>query len=187
MNNHQSLIEVAQELMSQKQKPQEFTKFAKEVCEILNVSEEDYYQKAADLYTDMTTSAIFVYCGEETFDLKCRQEISLYEKDSSHFKEGLSDTDEQLKELELRRQEDSYYDDEDEDSFGDLLDDEEDDETFDILGSEVVDDYSIETEDDEDDDEDVEYNTYEKTEFEDEFDEDEYDTVMDKYEDLYED
>ncbi len=86
-----SILENAIELMGKKKGPQPIRKFLRELSEICGLDFDDA-ELMMSIYTDITTSALFVYCGdnEETgdvdmWDLKSRHPLSLYEKDGSYF------------------------------------------------------------------------------------------------------
>ena len=96
MSKQMSMLEVAVELMKPKKNPQPFLKLAREVFDVKGYNYTKDKEKVAQFYMDLISSAKFVYCGEEKFDLKERQEISMVEKD---FKEGESDIKDLEKEL----------------------------------------------------------------------------------------
>ncbi len=86
-----SLIELATELMNKKKKPQNIYKFLKELAEISGLDSNDS-KIMSKMYTDITTSSVFVYCGddEETkekdrWDLKHNHPLSLFDKEGSYF------------------------------------------------------------------------------------------------------
>ena len=72
-----SMLEAAELLIKRKIKPQKFTKIAKEVFELMGLSDvDDLDIRTAQLYTDLSLSGKFVATGEDMWDLKSRQ---LYE------------------------------------------------------------------------------------------------------------
>jgi len=72
-----SMLEAAELLIKRKIKPQKFSKIAKEVFELMGLSDvEDLDVRTAQLYTDLSLSGKFVATGEDMWDLKSRQ---LYE------------------------------------------------------------------------------------------------------------
>ena len=85
MNMEQkSLLEVAISLMKSKRTQQKIQKLIKEVIEIKGIQEDDY-DTISQLYLDITTSGAFVYVGDDSWDLKERQSIDLWDKDGSFF------------------------------------------------------------------------------------------------------
>jgi len=72
-----SMLEAAELLIKRKIKPQKFSKIAREVFELMGLSNvEDLDSRTAQLYTDLSLSGKFVATGEDMWDLKSRQ---LYE------------------------------------------------------------------------------------------------------------
>lgn len=172
MNTSQmSMIEVAEYLMSQKRKPQKFMTLAKEVAEMKGFNAEDNLEVIAQFYTDIILSSKFVYRGDETFDLKNRQIIDLYDKDSAYFNEGLDEVEELVKKRDARPKKEIIIEEpkiEQRRIILPIFDDEEDDRKYidDIFNDEEeteTDEYVEDIEDEEDD----------------------YNEIMDDYEDMY--
>lgn len=82
-----SLIEVAELLISKKKKPQLFSKIFQEVCEMKGLSKTEQDVIISQFYVDLTISAKFVYCGNNTWNLKNREAIELWDKDGAYFNE----------------------------------------------------------------------------------------------------
>jgi len=77
IHNELSMLEAAELLIKRKIKPQKFNKIAKEVFELMGLSDaQDLDIRTAQLYTDLSLSGKFVATGEDMWDLKSRQ---LYE------------------------------------------------------------------------------------------------------------
>lgn len=178
-----SMIEVAENLMKKKKTPQPIRKLIKEVAELKGVSEDPDFM--TQLYVDITTSAKFVYCGEDNWDLKERQSLDLWDKDGSYFNQG-EDLDEDEEDGitvdDYNLEEEVEEDEEDEivcPECGYFLtaDEVEENTKSDgiacpkcgkVFGKKAV------SQDEDDDAEEEEY-----------IDEDEYNDMMDDYEDLY--
>lgn len=164
-----SMLEVAIKLMNKKKNKQPISKIIKETLEMKGIEDTDGTY-AAQLYIDITTSSLFVYMGDEEWDLKVRQSLDEWDKDGSAF-----NTDVEEDEEEIEESADEYYSiDEDDvqsdDEYESDYEDDEDELDSDDLDTEVYD------EDDEDDEDDNDY-----------MDEDSYNNIMDDYEDMYED
>lgn len=158
-----SLLEVAIEYMTGKKTPQKISKIIEDVLSIKGLDADDY-DSMAKLYSDITTSAKFVFCGDDNWDLKERQSLDLWDKDGSYFNNTDDDYEDEIDEDsdETTLADYSLNDDlEEEEKDLDDFDDSDDDEDDDIIDH------------DEDDD--------------DYLDEDKYNDMMDDYEDLYED
>ena len=165
MNTEQlSMLEVAAELLNQKKTPQLITTLIQEVLELKGLDDPNGVL-ATQLYTDITTSSAFVFCGEGKWDLKTRQSLEVFDRDGSYFNTG-EEYEEEEETIEL----DDYNIDEDEESIEDDEDEDEDDEYYDDY------DYSLDDLDPTEDDDEVSF-----------LDEQEYNDIMDDYEDMYED
>ncbi len=83
----QSLIDSAERITRKKKTPMDLYELFDIVC-----AEKDYPEKTkkaliTQFYTDLITSAKFVYTGDNTWDLKEYQKTDLREKDGSYYKE----------------------------------------------------------------------------------------------------
>ena len=67
-----SMLEVAVKLMNDKKTQQPISKIIKEVLEMKGIDDPngDY---ASQLYLDITTSSLFVYMGDDEWNLKSRE------------------------------------------------------------------------------------------------------------------
>ncbi len=177
--SQKSMLEVTIELMGKKRKPQKATDLIKDTLELKGITDADG-SLATQLYVDITTSALFVYCGEGEWDLKERQDISLWDKDGSFFSNGIIEEDDEdeitADDYELASDDDEFVDIDDED---DTLDtativtatDDDDEDIVDIDDTFIP--YSTDYDDD--------------TISESFLDEDKYNDYMDDYEELYDD
>ena len=172
-----SMLEVAVKLMNDKKTQQPISKIIKEVLEMKGIDDPngDY---ASQLYLDITTSSLFVYMGDDEWNLKSRESLDEWDKDGSAFNSGDVEEDEDEDDVESV---DDYYsigDDEDEDSSSDEDSDDISEDNYDDDDEEddtelESDDLVTETYDEDDEDED------------DYMDEDSYNDIMDDYEDMY--
>lgn len=82
INQEMSMLEVAELLIQRKIKPQKFEKIAKEVCEMMSLTDDEFQSKLAQFYTDLTLSGKFVTVGEDKWDLKSRQKYDVANYDT---------------------------------------------------------------------------------------------------------
>ena len=162
-----SMLEVAIELLSAEEAEMPIYTLIEKVLELKELEDPNGYL-ATQLYTDITTSSLFVFCGEGKWDLKSRQSLEVYGRDGSFYSckdEDVidSDSDVTVDDFNVAYDDDDYRD-EDSDDYDDYDDDYYDYE----MGLDDIDP-------NEDDDE-VNY-----------LDEQEYNDIMDDYEDMYED
>ncbi len=165
-----SMLEVAIKLMNEKRTKQPISKLIKEVLEMKGITDEDG-EHAAQLYIDITTSSLFVYMGNDEWDLKSRQSLDEWDKDGSAFNTDVVEDDEE----DNIKPEDYYLPEEDEDLSKSDDEDEEvsedDEDEEDLIDNDVI----VTNFDDDDDDD-----TLDKF-----IDEDAYNDIMDDYEDMY--
>ncbi|MDE5715273.1 MAG: DNA-directed RNA polymerase subunit delta [Anaeroplasmataceae bacterium] len=176
-----SFLEIAVQLMEQKNKKCSIKELIQEVLALKGV-EDSSGELATKLYIDITTSSKFVYMGNEEWDLKSRQSLDEFDKDGSAFNSKEAEIEDDTLEDEVFDEDDEYdSDDEDEDDEDDEYGDDEDDE--------------YDSDDEDEDDEDDEYEDDEDSIIdgditerytEDDFNEDKYNDLMDDYEDMYE-
>lgn len=163
-----SMLEVAIELLSAEEAEMPIYTLIEKVLELKELEDPNGYL-ATQLYTDITTSSLFVFCGEGKWDLKTRQSLEEFDRDGSYFNTGIADADVE-DEIEETTLEDFNIDDDDDYSEEDDDDYDDEDEYYDDY------DYSLDDIDPNEDDDEVSY-----------LDEQEYNDIMDDYEDMYED
>lgn len=165
-----SMLEVAISLMKQKHTKQNIKKLITEVLEMTGSDDDKEKTLSTQLYIDITTSSKFVYMGNEEWDLKERQSLDEWDKDGSAFNSKDDIIEEEI---------------EDDDVF------DFDDEVEDEIEEEVEEDEDVEDEEDFLDTNDLDSERDDTGEVlerynEDDFDEDKYNTLMDDFEDMYE-
>ena len=82
-----SLVDVAEIILRETKEPQNIYDLFDAVCTQKNIATKAKGDLISQFYADITTSAKFVYTGENTWDLKDNQKIELWEKDGSYYKE----------------------------------------------------------------------------------------------------
>lgn len=133
-----SLLEIAVELLQKKRKPQKILTIMTEVMEIKGYKPQQAKQHAAQFIADFMESGIFVYCGDDCWDLKERQSTAVLDKDGGDYEE-IYYNDEDVKKNELKDDifDDNYISDDDDDSDEDDDDDSDDDEEDDDIAREL--------------------------------------------------
>ena len=120
-----SLLEVAIELLEVKKKPQKMLTIVKEALEEGVINDKEL---APQFILDFMQSGYFVYCGDDTWDLKDRQPTSVLDKEGGDY-EDIYEDDEDVKNNELK---DEIFDEESSKNIirdnNDDTDDDEDDE-----------------------------------------------------------
>ena len=118
-----SLLEIAIELLDAKKKPQKMLSIVKEVMEIKGLKVALAKELAPQFILDFMQSGYFVYCGDDTWDLKDRQPTSVLDKEGGEY-DDIYEDDEEVKSYELK---DDMFD-EDESKVEDEDDEEDDDD-----------------------------------------------------------
>jgi len=83
----QSLIDSAERIIRKKKTPLDLYKLFDMVCAEKNLTGKNKTVLITQFYTDLITSAKFVYTGDNNWDLKEFQKTELREKDGSFYKE----------------------------------------------------------------------------------------------------
>ncbi len=91
-----SLIDLAEEILIGKKEPVNLYDLFDQVRKLRGDEGEANNERLNAFYADITSSAKFVYMGDNTWDLKKHQKIDLWEKDGSHYNEYSEVEDEAL-------------------------------------------------------------------------------------------
>ncbi len=89
MENNQelSLINLAEKILKDRKSPMDLYDLFDEAMTKKSLEVEDTTTLLTNFYTELTSSAKFVYTGDNTWDLKSHQPIGLWEKDGSYYHE----------------------------------------------------------------------------------------------------
>ncbi len=190
--NSKSLIEIAVSIQEFATEPVTFLELYNKVCEEKGFNDDEKKLHIARFYTDVTASGDFIYCGEDKWDLKKNQKLSAQDSDFSE--EHIADAsieDEEEKEAPKRKftsrkkQRKTIEDIIEEETKEDDL--ETEDEEYE---NQPFDDYEPSEDDDGYDDYEKDFDSEmdeDDDDTEDDFDEEKYNSIMDEYEDQYND
>ena len=137
MYNIDSLLEIAVKLLQSKKKPKKLKEIVKEVMTKKGYTAEQIKELAPQFMLDFMASGYFVYCGDDTWDLKDRQPVAMLDKDGGDFEYTSDDLDE-VKANELK--DDDYESNLDDSSMDDDDDDDDNDDDDDDISKEFNDD-----------------------------------------------
>ena len=191
---NKSLIDIAEELLLEKKTQINMYDLFDAACAKKGIDEDAKANLVAQFYTDMISSAKFVYLGENEWDLKEHQEVALWEKDGSYYKEyNKVEVPEEVVE-EVKPEPKPVVIEEPEPVFEDIEEEVLEETTFEpavdayneeVMEEEVtpIEDQIIPAEEVETGYEDV----FDDFEEDDDFDEEKYNEYMDTYEDQYDD
>ena len=127
-----SLLEIAISLVQRKRGACKLNKIVEEVMEIKGYKGAKAKEHTAQFLLDFMQSGYFVYCGDDSWDLKERQSTAVIDKDGADYEKRYNDEDE-VKKYELKDENiyDTDYDDVNDD------DEEEDEEEDDEIAREL--------------------------------------------------
>jgi DNA-directed RNA polymerase subunit delta len=87
MGKRNSMIDAAVMVLQSEKKPYDLYQLFDLVTKEMNLTTDEQVDFLSNFYNDLTTSAKFVYVGDNQWDLKANQKIELWEKDGSFYKE----------------------------------------------------------------------------------------------------
>jgi len=100
----ESLVNLAEKILKDAQEPIDLYELFEKAATSKGLSETDA-SMVNRFYSELVSSAKFVYTGENTWDLKNHQKIELWDKDGSYYNEYKEVHDEALDEKILKEQE----------------------------------------------------------------------------------
>lgn len=132
-----SYAKIAELYLKENKKPMNTADLFKEVCKLLNLSDEEYQERIADFFESLTTSKEFILLSDGNWDLKVNHSVKIDIDDI--YEESDSEEDTDVTYDENISEEDNYDDDYSDNTDDDLLDDDYADLT-------IVDDEELEDE-----------------------------------------
>lgn len=121
-----SYTKIAEMYLKENKKTMNTAELFKEVCKLLELSDEEYQDKIADFFESLTTSKDFILLSDGNWDLKINHSVKI---DIDDIYEE-SDTEEDVTEEDDLSEEDNYDDDYTDTSDDDLIDDDYSDLTI---------------------------------------------------------
>jgi DNA-directed RNA polymerase subunit delta len=136
-----SFADIAYKIIKQDKEPKTTVVLFKEICKLLEMSDNEYEALIADFFTSLTTDKRFILLNSTNWDLRENHVVSIVVDESEDdYEDALEEEIDNDDEEETKETEDVY--DLDEDGVDDLGDEEivEDDEEFDDIDDlEIVD------------------------------------------------
>lgn len=108
----------------------------KEVCKLLNLTDDEYVEKIADFFESLTTSKEFILLEDGTWDLKSNHKVKIIIEDIEEEIEEQNIDDNELEEISNQEEDISIIDD-------DFIDDDTSDDLADLT---IIDDNDLEDE-----------------------------------------
>ena len=134
-----SYAKIAELYLKENKKPMNTADLFKEVCKLLELSDEEYQERIGDFFESLTTSKEFILLNDGNWDLRINHSVKIdiddiYEETDSEEDENEDDYD-----YENMSEEDNYDDDYTDSSDDDILDD-------DYADLNIVDDEELDSE-----------------------------------------
>ncbi len=126
-----SYKEIAKMYLEENKKTKNTADLFKEVCNLLELSDQEYVDKIADFFESLTTSKEFILLEDGTWDLKSNHKVKVViediEDEPNEENEESSEEDQEENEMDEIIDDDTYLDDDADDDLADLtiVDDEE--------------------------------------------------------------
>lgn len=125
------------EILKGSKKPLNTPAIFKEICDLLEYSEDEYTNKIGDYYTSLTTDKRFVLLDTNEWDIRDRHSIDLTLDEEDEIED-----EEEVLEEDIETEEDDYSDDDEEENLEEVLEEELDDTDLDDLS--IIDEEELE-------------------------------------------
>lgn len=133
-----SYTEIAKMYLEENKTTKNTADLFKEICKLLELSDQEYVDKIADFFESLTTSKEFILLDDGTWDLKSNHKVKVVIEDIEDESSEESSEEDQEDETELEEEEDLDSLDDDSDNY---IDDDSDDELADLT---IVEDEELE-------------------------------------------
>ncbi len=121
-----SYTEIAKLYLQENKKTKNTADLFKEVCQLLELSENEYVDKIADFFESLTTSKEFILLEDGTWDLKSNHKVKVVIEDIEDESSEESENDDSIDETEneedidMIENEDTFIDNDTDDDLSDL-------------------------------------------------------------------
>lgn len=122
-----SYIEIAKMYLKETKTTKNTAELFKEICKLLELSDDEYVDKIADFFESLTTSKEFILLEDGTWDLKSNHKVKVVIEDIEDETEEseTEESEEEIDDMETEEEidiidDDTYIDDDDDDDLADL-------------------------------------------------------------------
>ena len=133
-----SYTDIAYEILKEDKKQYNTPNLFREVCNLLELSEEEFEAKIGDFFTALSTDKRFILIDSVNWDLKENHIVKVVVDDDSESDEETDESEEENEEEEVETEEEMDEDDYSEDAIDDIDDDDDMDDLT------IIDDEDIE-------------------------------------------
>ena len=134
-----SYAKIAELYLKENKKPMNTADLFKEVCKLLELSDEEYQERIGDFFESLTTSKEFILLNDGNWDLRINHSVKIDIDDIYEETDSEEDENEDGYDDENMSEEDNYDDDYTDSSDDDILDD-------DYADLNIVDDEELDSE-----------------------------------------
>ena len=134
-----SYAKIAELYLKENKKPMNTADLFKEVCKLLELSDEEYQERIGDFFESLTTSKEFILLNDGNWDLRVNHSVKIDIDDIYEETDSEEDENEDGYDDENMSEEDNYDDDYTDNSDDDILDD-------DYADLNIVDDEELDSE-----------------------------------------
>ena len=134
-----SYAKIAELYLKENKKPMNTADLFKEVCKLLELSDEEYQERIGDFFESLTTSKEFILLNDGNWDLRANHSVKIDMNDIYGDSDAEADVEEEDNDNNDLSEEDNYEDDYNENAEADIIDDDYSDLTIvdeDELGDE---------------------------------------------------
>ena len=135
-----SFTDLTEMILKESKKSMNTPSIFKRICELLELSDEEYQNKIGDYYTSLTTDKRFIHLDNAEWDLRDRHKVEIIDYEEDEDEED--DIEEETEEDEI---EEENIDDEELDIDNDILDDESLDTDDDLEDLSIIEEEEIDT------------------------------------------
>ena len=133
-----SFTDLTEMILKESKKSMNTPSIFKRICELLELSDEEYQNKIGDYYTSLTTDKRFIHLDNAEWDLRDRHKVEIIDYEEDEDEED--DIEEETEEDEI---EEENIDDEELDIDNDILDDESLDTDDDLEDLSIIEEEEI--------------------------------------------
>lgn len=130
-----SYIDLTKKILEESKKPLNTPKIFKKICDLLEMTDEEYAEKIGDFYTSLTTDKSFILLEDGNWDLRDHHSVDLILDDDTEDEESFEEESEE----DMEPIEDDLSDGDEEDSMNDIDgEDEEDGDDLTIISEDEL-------------------------------------------------
>lgn len=100
-----SYTDLTELILKESKKAMNTPKIFKKICDLLELSDEDYQSKIGDYYTSLTTDKRFVHLENAEWDLRDRHKVEKIDYEEDEDEEEIEEEDEDTEDIDVESEE----------------------------------------------------------------------------------